>query len=173
MKGESDASSTGRRRGWLYQFDRAGIVLIHIGTVVALVRGLDRELVAMCAVSYLLRMFGITAGYHRYFAHRAYKTSRAFQFLLALVGTSATQKGPLWWAAAHRKHHKHSDTPLDVHSPIQRGFWYSHLGWWWGDGHVATEWAAIADFTKYPELVFLDRWHVIGVALNIFVAYAL
>ena len=127
----------------------------------------------MCGVSYVLRMFGITAGYHRYFAHRAYKTSRAFQFSLALVGTSATQKGPLWWAAAHRR----SITAI----PILRSMfiarparlWYSHLGWWRGDEHVATDWAAIPDFTKYPELVFLDRWHVIGVALNIVVAYAL
>jgi stearoyl-CoA desaturase (delta-9 desaturase) len=144
-------------------FNAVGITLIHGGTAYAFVRGPDRSLVGMAAVFYVVRMFAVTGVYHRYFAHRSYKTSRPFQFLLALLGTSATQKGPLWWAAAHRVHHKYSDTEKDVHSPKQRGFWYAHMGWWLGRDHETTHWKQIKDFAVYPELVFLDRWHVIGV----------
>src|SRR6187399_469878 len=79
--------------------------------------------------SYAVRMFAITAGYHRYFAHRTFKTSRAFQFILALLAMSSVQQGVLWWASHHRDHHKHSDQPDDVHSPVQRGFWWAHVAW--------------------------------------------
>jgi len=144
-------------------FNAAGIALIHLGTAYAFFRGADRGLVAMAVAFYFVRMFAVTGVYHRYFAHRAYKTSRPVQFLLAFLGTSATQKGPLWWAATHRIHHKYSDTPLDVHSPKHRGFWYSHMGWWLGREHEATAWKQIRDFSKFPELRFLDRWHVLGV----------
>jgi stearoyl-CoA desaturase (delta-9 desaturase) len=95
------------------------------------------------------------------------------QFLLALLGTSATQKGPLWWAAAHRAHHKYSDTEKDIHSPKQRGFWYAHMGWWLGTEHEETHWNLIGDFTKYPELLWLERWHVVGVAACMAIATAL
>jgi len=144
-------------------FNAVGITLIHGGTIYAFWRGADIKLVTMAVAFYFVRMFAITGVYHRYFAHRAYKTSRIFQFLLALLGTSATQKGPLWWAAAHRVHHKYSDTPRDVHSPKLRGFWYSHVGWWLGRDHEETEWKQIKDFDSYPELVFLEKGHLIGV----------
>jgi len=127
----------------------------------------------MAVIFYFVRMFAVTGAYHRYFAHRAYKTSRVFQFLLALLGTSATQKGPLWWAAAHRVHHKYSDTPEDVHSPKQRGFWYSHMGWWLGREHEQTQWKQIKDFAQYPELVFLEKGHVLGVFASMGLAAAI
>jgi stearoyl-CoA desaturase (delta-9 desaturase) len=85
--------------------------------------------VAVCIGLYLLRIWAITAGYHRYFAHRTYKTGRVFQFVLAWVGSMSVQKGVLWWAAHHRHHHRESDTEKDIHSPVQRGFWFSHVGW--------------------------------------------
>jgi stearoyl-CoA desaturase (delta-9 desaturase) len=154
-------------------FNITGITLIHVGTVYAFFRGTDRALVALAVGSYFVRMFAVTGAYHRYFAHRAYRTSRAFQFLLAFLGTSATQKGPLWWAATHRLHHKFSDTEKDVHSPKQRGFWYSHMGWWLGREHEATHWKQIRDFSKFPELLFLDRWHVLGVFACMAVSAAL
>jgi stearoyl-CoA desaturase (delta-9 desaturase) len=110
---------------------------------------------------FYVRMFGITAGYHRYFSHRAYKTSRWFQFLLALLGTTATQKGVLWWAAHHRDHHKYSDEPKDIHSPRQRGLWWSHLGWILSSKYDRTKLERIQDFAKYPELRWLNRYHVI------------
>ena len=106
---------------------------------------------------YVIRMFAITGGFHRYFAHRTYKTSRAFQFVLALLGMAAAQQGPLWWAAHHRRHHKYSDTPEDVHSPRQRGFVWSHMQWFLAKRHKATDYDRIKDFAKYPELRFMNN----------------
>jgi stearoyl-CoA desaturase (delta-9 desaturase) len=108
---------------------------------------------------YGLRMFGITAGFHRYFSHRTYKTNRVFQFVLAWIGTMSAQKGVLWWAAHHRDHHKYSDQPEDIHSPVQRGFWWSHVGWILAPVNDATKFDRIRDFAKYPELVWLNKYH--------------
>ncbi|MFL5300738.1 MAG: acyl-CoA desaturase [Anaeromyxobacteraceae bacterium] len=118
-------------------------------------------LLALVALGYFGRMFGITAGYHRYFSHRAYRTSRAFQFVLALLGTTATQKGPLWWAAHHRDHHRYSDGPEDIHSPVRSGFWWSHVGWILSRRHDATKLDRVKDLARFPELRWLDRWHVV------------
>ncbi len=122
-------------------------------------------LVGLALASYAVRMFAITAGYHRYFAHRAYATSRAFQFLLALVGGASAQKGALWWAAHHRDHHRDSDGPQDVHSPVQRGFWWSHVGWFLSNRHDATKLDRIKDMARFPELRLLDRHHAVPPAL--------
>jgi stearoyl-CoA desaturase (Delta-9 desaturase) len=121
--------------------------------------GLSAGVLALCAFTYFLKMFGITAGYHRYFAHRSYRTSRAFQFFLAALGCSSLQKGPLWWAAHHRHHHRYSDEPQDRHSPVVESFWYSHVGWILDRKNDPTNYAAIPDFAKYPELVWLNRYH--------------
>jgi stearoyl-CoA desaturase (delta-9 desaturase) len=107
--------------------------------------------------AYFVRMFVVTAAYHRYFSHRAFKTSRAFQFLMAVGAQSAAQKGVVWWAGHHRWHHKHSDTPQDVHSVKQRGFWYSHIGWILTDEWRKTNTAMVADLMKFPELRVLNR----------------
>jgi len=130
-------------------------------------------LIGLAVAAYLVRMFGITAGYHRYFAHRAYRTSRAFQFLLAFIGGTSAQKGALWWAAHHRDHHRDSDTPDDIHSPVQRGFWWSHLGWFLSTRYNATKLERIKDLARYPELRFLDRFHALPpatLALALFLA---
>jgi stearoyl-CoA desaturase (delta-9 desaturase) len=104
-------------------------------------------------------MFGITAGYHRYFAHRSFKTSRWFQFVLACLGCSALQKGPLWWAAHHRHHHRFSDEKPDRHSPVTETFWHAHVGWILDPKNDPTDFAGIQDFAKYPELVWINRLH--------------
>jgi stearoyl-CoA desaturase (delta-9 desaturase) len=132
-------------------------VTIHFVCLAAIWTGVDLTAVILCAALYVIRMFAITAGYHRYFAHRSYRTSRAFRFFLAFLGCTAMQKGPLWWAAHHRHHHKYSDADGDPHSPVQRGFWWSHLGWVLGPDHDETDWDVIKDWTKYPELVWLNR----------------
>ena len=154
-------------------FNTLGLLAIHGGALVGLWIGARPIDVVICVAMYFVRMFVITAGYHRYFSHRSYKTSRAFQFVLALVGTLCTQKGPLWWAATHRRHHRESDQPGDVHSPVQRGFWYSHLGWILGAEHESYDAADIKDFTKYPELRWLDRYHVVPVLAYIGLTVAL
>ena len=110
---------------------------------------------------YVVRMFGLTAGFHRYFSHRSYKTSRVFQFMLALLGTTATQKGVLWWAAHHRAHHKYSDTPRDIHSVRQHGFWWAHVKWILVKKYVPTDFDRIKDFAKYPELRLLNTFNLV------------
>jgi stearoyl-CoA desaturase (delta-9 desaturase) len=123
-------------------------------------------LVALAVGVYYARMFGITAGYHRYFAHRAYRTSRPFQFALAWLGASASQKGALWWAAHHRDHHRYSDTEDDIHSPLVGGFWWSHVGWIVDRGYEGTNLDRVKDLSKYPELMWLERnWWVPPVTL--------
>jgi stearoyl-CoA desaturase (delta-9 desaturase) len=142
--------------------------LVHLLPFAALWTGVTLFDVVLCATLYTLRMFFITAGYHRYFSHRAFRTSRAMQFLLAFGGGMAAQKGALWWAAHHRHHHRFSDQPEDIHSP-RKGFWWSHAGWILCPKNNATEFDAVPDLARYPELRFLNRWHwlpatVLGVA---------
>ncbi|WP_224370687.1 acyl-CoA desaturase [Hyalangium versicolor] len=122
----------------------------------------------VCLGLYVVRMWGITAGYHRYFSHRAYKTNRFFQFILALVGSTSVQKGVLWWAANHRHHHRESDTEADIHSPVQKGFWWSHMGWILCDKYGETKYDSIKDFARFPELRLLNRFHLVpGIALAV------
>jgi stearoyl-CoA desaturase (delta-9 desaturase) len=132
-------------------------VLVHVACLAAIWSGVTSTALILCVALYVVRMFGVTAGYHRYFSHRTYRTSRVGQFLLAFLAQSSAQRGILWWAAKHRHHHKHSDTALDVHSPRQRGFLYAHVGWIFTPQHSSTDLDSVADLTKYPELVWLDR----------------
>ena len=132
-------------------------VLVHVAALAAFFTGVTRGTLILCLVLYVVRMFGVTAGYHRYFSHRTFKTSRVGQFVFAFLAQSTAQRGILWWAAKHRHHHRHSDTPEDIHSPRQRGFIFSHVGWVFHQDNGATDFAAVPDLTKYPELVWLDR----------------
>jgi stearoyl-CoA desaturase (delta-9 desaturase) len=136
-----------------------GVQVAAIAGVVWL--GFSWRGLALALGLYAVRMFGLTAGFHRYLSHRSYRTSRAFQFVLALLGTLAMQKGPLWWAAHHRAHHKHSDTPDDIHSALQRGFWWSHVGWILAARYEPTDWERIRDLSEYPELRWLNSWHLV------------
>lgn len=141
-------------------------ILVHAAALAVFWVPFSWNLVGLCLGLYLLRMFAITAGYHRYFAHRSFKTSRVFQFLLALVGASSMQKGPLWWAGHHRHHHRYSDQEEDLHSPQRDGFWWSHVGWILSHRYDETPEHLIKDFVKYPELRWLNRWHAVpGVLL--------
>jgi stearoyl-CoA desaturase (delta-9 desaturase) len=132
-------------------------VLVHLGCIAAIWSGVTWSALAICAALYLLRMFAIVAGYHRYFSHRAFSTSRAFQFVLAVVAQSSAQKSVLWWAAKHRHHHLHSDTEDDVHSPRHKGFVYSHFGWIFDRKHDQADLTKVADLTRWPELMWLKR----------------
>ncbi len=118
---------------------------------------------------YYARMAAITIGYHRYFAHKTFRTSRAFQFVLAFLSQTSMQRGVLWWSAHHRDHHRYSDTEKDVHSPM-RGIFWSHVGWILSSEHTAFDESRIKDLMKYPELRWLNTWHLVppaalGVAL--------
>lgn len=135
--------------------------LLHLLPFLALYTGVSWRAVVLGVALYWSRVFFITAGYHRYFAHRTYRLNRFWQFVMAFGGTTAAQKGPLWWAAHHRDHHRYSDTELDIHSP-RKGFWWSHVGWILCNRYKATKTDRIQDFAKYPELRFLDDYNWIG-----------
>jgi stearoyl-CoA desaturase (delta-9 desaturase) len=133
-------------------------IIVHLMCFAAIWTGVTAEAVALGVGLYWLRIFAIGAGYHRYFSHRAYETSRTFQFVLAALAQSTSQKSVLWWAANHRDHHLHSDTERDIHSPRQMGFVYSHVGWIFSRGQETMNVNRIADFAKYPELMWLHRY---------------
>lgn len=140
-------------------------VSMHLACLLVIWTGVSGVAVAVCLTLYGLRMFGITAGYHRYFSHRSYKTSRAFQFALGWLGAMAAQKGPLWWASHHRRHHRCSDTADDVHSPVVRRFWWSHVGWFLSRKYEHTDIGLIKDLTRYPELRFLNKFYALPPAV--------
>lgn len=137
-------------------------VLIHLVAIAGAVWvGFSWKLLLLAVIFYYVRMFGVTAGYHRYFAHRSYKTSRVFQFFLAFLAQTSAQKGAVWWASHHRLHHKKSDQPGDVHSPVLEGFWWSHVGWILSKDHEETDLSRVQDLAKYPELMWLNKYHLV------------
>jgi len=136
-------------------------VLVHLACFGAIWSGVTWPAVILCLTLYWLRIFGIGAGYHRLFSHRAYSTSRAFRFVLAVLAQSSAQKSVLWWAAKHRHHHLHSDTEQDVHSPRHTGFIYSHLGWIFSRRHDTFDEDTVTDLMRYPEMRWLDKLELI------------
>ena len=136
----------------------APFVAMHLACLGAFAVGVSPLAVAIAGLLYALRMFALTAFYHRYFSHRTFRTSRAVQFAFAVLGAASVQRGPLWWAAHHRNHHRHTDTALDPHSPAVHGFLWSHAGWFLTRSGFRTDWSRIPDLARYPELRWLDRF---------------
>lgn len=135
--------------------------LVHLTPLALLWTGWSWNGVMICAASYVIRMFGVTAGYHRYFSHRAFKASRPVQFALAWLAQMSLQKGVIWWASHHRHHHWHSDKTTDVHSPVRHGFFWSHVGWVLSGEWDDTELSRVRDLTRFPEIVWLDRHNLV------------
>jgi stearoyl-CoA desaturase (delta-9 desaturase) len=152
-------------------------VFLHAGCLLALWTGISWVALAVCLGFYCVRIFAISAGYHRYFAHRSYKTGRVFQFLLALFGSLSHQKGPLWWAANHRYHHAHADRVNDIHSPGQHGFWWAHCGWIFSMAYRRADERLVSTFTRYRELRLLDRFYAVppltAAAVMFFIGFTL
>jgi stearoyl-CoA desaturase (delta-9 desaturase) len=160
----AEADGWWRQQYWISRILYWGM---HAACLLVFWVGVQSADLLLLLATFFVRMFAITGGYHRYFAHKSYKTSRAFQFALATAGAMSTQKGALWWAGVHRIHHKNADRSGDVHSP-KDGFWHSHTGWIFEGRWDDTPVEQIQDFARYPELVWLNRWHVlppIGLAL--------
>ncbi|MFN4260101.1 MAG: acyl-CoA desaturase [Gemmataceae bacterium] len=132
-------------------------LLMHLLCLMVLWVGCSWTAAGIALTTLFVRVFGLTAFYHRYFSHRTFKTSRWFQFVGAILAATAAQRGPLWWAAHHRTHHRDSDSTRDPHSPIHRGFLWSHMAWFMTREHVGTNEQLIRDWAKYPELRFLNR----------------
>lgn len=139
----------------------APFFLTHVLCFGALFVGFKWQYVVVAIASYYFQMVGVTMGYHRYFSHRAFKTNRVFQFILAFWAQMTIQKGVLWWAANHRHHHKYSDQDEDIHSPTKKGFWFSHAGWILTERYEATDFNRIKDFARFPELVWLNKYHLV------------
>jgi stearoyl-CoA desaturase (delta-9 desaturase) len=146
-------------------FRVAPFLFMHAACLAVIWVGCSGVALAVTIGLYLVRMFAITGFYHRYFSHKSFKTSRAGQFIFGLLGATAVQRGPIWWAAHHRHHHVHSDKPDDLHSPVQHGFMWSHMGWFMSHKHFAADPTRVKDLLKYPELRFLDRFDVAVPAL--------
>lgn len=134
---------------------------LHLGCFAVFFVGWSMTSIVVALILYTVRMFAITGFYHRYFSHRTFKTSRFIQFLFAVLGASAVQRGPLWWSSYHRYHHKYSDTKMDIHSPSQSGFWKSHMFWFMGKSNFSTKIDLIVDLIKFPELRILDRFDIV------------
>lgn len=148
-------------------FSTALFVSMHLASLFAIWTGVSLRDLLICVTLYVVRMFGVTAGYHRYFSHRTYKMGRVAQFFMALLATSSFQKGVLWWAANHRQHHRHSDQEQDLHSPRQKGFWWSHVGWILSLRYQYIDYSGVKDLARFPELRVLDKYHWIpGVLLG-------
>ena len=154
MPNEIPQIQTNQRDAWLMRYR---FMLTHVIAVVGcLWVDVTWESLLLCAFLYGIRMFGVTAGYHRYFSHRSFKTSRPFAFLLAFLAQSSAQRGVIWWARNHRHHHRYSDKPEDLHSPVQNGFWHAHLGWIF-KAEAYQKHDNIRDLERVPELAWLDR----------------
>jgi stearoyl-CoA desaturase (Delta-9 desaturase) len=97
---------------------------------------------ALFVAFYVIQMFGITLGFHRYAAHKSFKTSRFFEGVLMIAGSMALE-GPLsFWVSTHRRHHRYADELGDPHSPNLsgtgplakvKGLWYAHIPWMFSD----------------------------------------
>lgn len=146
-------------KGWKIGTSLIVFILVQATVLTVFTVDFTWSLFWVAFFSYFIRMFGITAGYHRYFSHNAYKTSRVMQFLLGYLGATAMQKGPLWWGAHHRNHHKYSDTEKDLHSPRLTGFWNSHMLWFLKADYNHYDPKMIKDYAKFPELVWIDKYY--------------
>ncbi|MGH8124384.1 MAG: acyl-CoA desaturase [Rhodanobacteraceae bacterium] len=163
----SDGDSRADRIDWLRA---APFVALHLGCLGVLWVGVSPAALIVAVVLYVLRMFALTGFYHRYFSHRTFRTSRVVQFVFAVLGASCVQRGPLWWAAHHRTHHRKADTELDPHSPTIHGFLWSHMGWFLTPRAFRTDLTRVPDLAKFPELRWLDRFDI---AVPVLLAIAL
>jgi stearoyl-CoA desaturase (delta-9 desaturase) len=153
----SDDAEPRPGRGDVLYLAAIPFVLVHLSCLAVIWTGITWQALAICVALYGLRIFSIGAGYHRYFSHRAYSTSRVFQFILAFLSQTSAQRSVLWWAATHRKHHLHSDTADDPHSPARQGLFYSHVGWIFMREQWAVDYPMISDFARYPEMRWLHH----------------
>ncbi|MBL7997653.1 MAG: fatty acid desaturase [Candidatus Kapabacteria bacterium] len=162
-------------RSTYFNINTSPFWLMHLACFSAFFIEFSWWYVLLAVASYYLRMFFITGGYHRYFSHKTYSTSRVVQFIIAFMAQTSSQKGALWWAAHHRHHHKYSDMEEDIHSP-KEGFWYAHMGWILSPENNATQYEYIRDLTRFKELVWLNEYRympVVVYAVAMFLAFGL
>ena len=149
---------SGDRIDWLRAVP---FIAMHVACLFVFAVGVSKIAIVLAVGLYAIRMFALTGFYHRYFSHRTFQASRGTQFVFAVIGAAAVQRGPLWWAAHHRNHHRNADTELDPHSPTLRGFLWSHVGWFLTTNAFRTDWTRIPDLARYRELRLLDRYDIL------------
>ncbi|MFP5298485.1 MAG: acyl-CoA desaturase, partial [Actinomycetota bacterium] len=146
--------------------------------------GLSVTDAAIALSFYVFTGLGITIGYHRYFTHQGFKTSRPVRALLAIAGSMAMQGSVLSWVADHRRHHAFSDKEGDPHSPhldegpgikgILKGLWHAHMGWLFEDKASSPErWCP--DLARDPMMVRISNlyplWLVMSLTLPALLGY--
>lgn len=136
-------------------------IALHAACLLVFWVGWSKVAVLTAVALYLVRMFAITGFYHRYFSHKAFKTNRFWQFVFAVIGNMSVQRGPLWWAAHHRHHHRYTDLANDVHSPKQHGFWWSHIGWLTSKANFPTQVKYVQEWARFPELRWINRFDTV------------
>jgi stearoyl-CoA desaturase (Delta-9 desaturase) len=141
--------------------DCVQFLFMHIACLAAFWTGVSLTAIGVCLALYVVRMFAITAGFHRLLAHRTYKSGSIFRFLIAFTGTASYQKGPLWWSAHHRGHHLHTDTEEDLHSPLAHSFWCSHVEWFLRRNSQSYDKKLISNLIKHRDLRLLDKWYAV------------
>jgi stearoyl-CoA desaturase (Delta-9 desaturase) len=133
---------------------------------------------------YFVHMFGITVGFHRYLAHKAFKTSPAFEAVMMITGSMGAQGPLMFWVTTHRRHHRFSDQEGDPHSPNlhgrsfkarMRGLWYAHMPWMLSA--ETTKWTVFGpDVLKNRRLMYFHRtyplWVVSGLVLPALIGFA-
>ena len=139
-----------------------------IGLIGAYVTPLRRETLIFSVFWYFVTGLGITAGYHRLWAHRAYNASVPLQYYLALAGAGAVEGSIKWWARGHRAHHRYTDTDLDPYN-AHEGFWYSHIGWMLLKPRRKPGVSDVSDLSKNPVVRWQHRHYLKLVALTSFV----
>ncbi len=137
------------------------LIFMHVMCLGVLWVGWSWTAIWVAILLYLVRMFAITGFYHRYFSHKAFKANRFWQFIFGVLGNSSVQRGPLWWASHHRHHHRFTDMAEDIHSPSRHGFWWSHIGWLTSKANFATNYKYVAEWARYPELRWLNRYDTV------------
>ena len=147
------------------------LLFLHVMCLGVFWVGWSWTAVWVAALLYFVRMFAITGFYHRYFSHKAFKTNRFWQFFFGALGNASVQRGPLWWAAHHRHHHRYTDQEQDVHSPSRHGFWWSHIGWLTSRANFPTNYRYVAEWAKFPELRWLNRFDTVIPVLLAFALY--
>ena len=136
-------------------------IILHLSCFMIFFVGFSWTAFVVCMSLFAIRMFAITGFYHRYFSHKTFRTSRFVQCLFAMIGATAVQRGPLWWAAHHRGHHMYSDTTEDKHSPKEHGFIWSHMGWFLTKSNFVTNTKLIRELIRFPELRIIDRFDLL------------
>jgi stearoyl-CoA desaturase (Delta-9 desaturase) len=163
----------------------AVVIIPFLGFIAAIAQlwlyGIGRLELGMLAGTYALSTLGITVGFHRYFAHRAFQTNTAMRVMLAILGSMAAQGPVLFWVATHRRHHAYSDRPGDPHSPqlhgkgvlgLLRGLWHAHIGWFFS-GEL-TSWAHYApDLLRDRVLFRINQQYFIWVFAGLMLPAAL